>query len=525
MTNEDKQDVRKQTSDKGEAPNAEGLSHGTASKDAVPKDTVSKPKEQVEQTKDKAGQPMKETRPKYLRQPYPISAMQADLSKQQIKILVGMMQSIQDGVQEMFERQKRVEGQLLLFPDMEDDHVNIDFRFSDVVDRPDYYENVEKVAQKFVEMVFRYEDKEAGEVTLSHFVDEVTYPSKGSKRDKIRFSFTKKQAEKVFNFTMYSKYMLSVAFQADSKYTARLYMLISSARGYASAHQGVFHWYVSYQELRRMLGCDVKEGNQWVTRSRKLYKHFKADILRVAEKELKALADEGKCDCWFEFVELPEDWKGQPKTLDFVVHLSEMGLLEAQRTQEAHRWHAIRQRMQEEWSLSERECSGLLMPLPDRMADPLAERLEKLSEWMKEHAEEIMDRRKYALKSVGDIVQQLRDEEAAHAQRVREADLFGGEGWGGDGSADTEPQSAQKGTKKGAGGQEPMTPEGVVERWLKVLSLKDYQMYVRGLERSMRVEDAVVKVAVPHEEVRQKLEGWRPMLERACGMRLEVTVG
>jgi len=155
----------------------------------------------------------------------------------------------------------------------------------------------------------------------------------------------------------------------------------------------------------------------------------------------------------------------------------------------------------------------------------LAERLEKLSEWMKEHAEEIMDRRKYALKSVGDIVQQLRDEEAAHAQRVREADLFGGEGWGGDGSADTEPQSAQKGTKKGAGGQEPMTPEGVVERWLKVLSLKDYQMYVRGLERSMRVEDAVVKVAVPHEEVRQKLEGWRPMLERACGMRLEVTVG
>lgn len=497
---------------------------GTASIDAVPKEkggaTASREKVPLSGTqgpqggKASAGPQDKQSsqpRPKYLTQPYPITAMQADLSKQQIKILVGMMQSIQDGVQAMFERQKRVEGQLLLFPDMEDDHVNIDFRFSDVVDRPDYYENVEKVAQKFVEMVFRYEDKEAGEVTLSHFVDEVTYPSKGSKRDKIRFSFTKKQAEKVFNFTMYSKYMLSVAFQADSKYTARLYMLITSARGYASAHEGVFHWYVSYQELRRMLGCDVKEGNVWVTRSRKLYKHFKADILRVAEKELKALADEGKCDCWFEFVEMPEDWKGQPRTLDFVVHLSEMGLLEAQRTAEASRWHAIRQRLQEEWGLSDRECAGLLMPLPDRMADPLYERLETLSEWMKAHSAEILDRRKYALKSVGDIVQQLHDEEAAHAQIAREADLFGD-----DGGSETEGRSAAAGAV--------MTPDEVVGKWFKILSPKDYQMYVRGLERHMSVGDGVVRVVVPHEEVRLKLEGWRRLLERACGMRLDIVL-
>ena len=38
---------------------------------------------------------------RYIRQPYPISAIQADLSTQQIRILVGMMQSIQDGVQKI----------------------------------------------------------------------------------------------------------------------------------------------------------------------------------------------------------------------------------------------------------------------------------------------------------------------------------------------------------------------------------------------------------------------------------------
>lgn len=263
---------------------------------------------------------------RYVRQPYPISAMQADLSKQQIRILVGMMQSIQDGVQKMFERGVNENNQLLLFPDMQDDHVNIDFKFSDVTSRPDAYRDVAVIAKKFMYMVLSYEDKEQGEVTLKHFVDEVTYPKRGSKRDKIRFSFTKKQAEAVFNFTMYSRYMLSVAAEAESKHTARIYMLITSARGFDNG-SGIFHWYITYEELRRMLGCDEKvykddkdEKGHWVRKRQKLYKHFKADVLRVAENELKHLFDNGKCDCWFEFIELPDDFVGEPQRFDFVVH-------------------------------------------------------------------------------------------------------------------------------------------------------------------------------------------------------------
>ena len=263
---------------------------------------------------------------RYIRQPYPISAMQADLSKQQIRILVGMMQSIQDGVQKMFERGAGENGQLLLFPDMQDDHVNIDFKFSDVAVRPDAYRDVASIADKFMHMVFSYEDKELGEVTLKHFVDEVTYPKRGSKRDKIRFSFTKKQAEAVFNFTMYSRYMLSVAAEAESKHTARIYMLITSARGFDDG-SGIFHWYVSYEELRRMLGCDEKnEMGHWVRKRQKQYKHFKADVLRTAEREMKQLVDDGKCDCWFEFIELPDDFVGDPQRFDFVVHTVEPGI-------------------------------------------------------------------------------------------------------------------------------------------------------------------------------------------------------
>lgn len=262
----------------------------------------------------------------YIRQPYPISAMQANLSTQQIRILVGMMQSIQDGVRDMFEKnQRNVHGQLLLFPDMQDDHVSVEFRFSDVADRPDAYRDVEVIAKKFMHMVFSYEDKDAGEVTLQHFVDEVTYPKRGSKRDRIVFSFTKKQAQTVFNFTKYSRYMLSVAASAKSKHTARLYMLITSARGFERDGEGVFHWYIGYDELRRILGCDEKDASdRWYRKSQKQYKHFKADVLRTAQKELKDMADAGKSDCWFDFTELPEGFDGEPQRFDFLVHLSEV---------------------------------------------------------------------------------------------------------------------------------------------------------------------------------------------------------
>ena len=268
---------------------------------------------------------------RYVRQPYPISAMQADLSTQQIRILVGMMQSIQDGVQKMFEQGKRNNnGQLLLFPDMQDDHVNVEFKFSDVTERPDAYPDVQNIAEKFMHMVFSYEDKEAGEVTLKHFVDEVTYPKKGSKRDRIVFSFTRKQAQTVFNFTRYSRYMFSVASGAKSKHTARIYMLITSARGFERDGEGVFHWYVGYDELRRMLGCDEKdEHGQWHRKRLKPYKHFKAYVLRTAERELKALADDGKSDCWFDFIELPENFDGEPQRFDFVVHLCETKKIES----------------------------------------------------------------------------------------------------------------------------------------------------------------------------------------------------
>lgn len=259
----------------------------------------------------------------YIRQPYPITAFQADLSIRQIRILAAMMNKVQEKVHEMF-KHGPVGGQLTLFSDMQGDHVDIAFDFKEVADRPDVYPDVERVAKKFMKIIFSYEDKQRGEITLSHFVDEISFPSRTGKREQICFSFTKKQARTVFNFTMYSRYLLSVVMNAKSKHTARLYMLISSGRGFEKDEDGSYHWHVGYVEIRRILGCDVKDTKGlWYRKSQAQYKHFKSNILQVAQRELKTLADEGMSDCWFDFVEIPSPYDKEPKRLDFIVHMAD----------------------------------------------------------------------------------------------------------------------------------------------------------------------------------------------------------
>ena len=447
-------------------------------------------KEEIKKKVKKLTEENQEAMPvKYIKQPYPVSAMQADLSRQQIRILVGMMQSIQDGVQELFSRPKPEDGQLLLFPDLSDDHVNIDFKFSDVVDRPDSYKNVEKVAEKFMSLVFRYEDKEAGEVTLSHFVDRVTFPSKGSKRDRIRFSFTREQARQVFNFTMYSRYIQSVAFNAENKYTARLYMLITSARGFEKENAGIFNWYVGYNELRRMLGCDTKEGNTWRRSTQLLYKHFKSNILKTAEEELKALADAGKSDCWFEYVELPEERKGDPERFDFIVHLSEMGKLEDSRTKELKHRTDIEAFMQEEWGMTEREASRILSTVPNGHLSLFDTKMHELASDMQKKPQ-IKNKKNYAKKSLSEAIKDFKETSTNPTPRTDSLPITG----------------------EGRGEGLPLSSDFLRDRFRTLLGNANYIKYLSFPTDITVTPDAVV-ITAQYDEVIEQVEQWRTKME------------
>lgn len=440
---------------------------------------------------------------KYIKQPYPITAMQANLSMQQIKILVGMMQQIQDRIQD-FLSNKRQSGQLSLFEDVDSPYVHIVFKFSDVVERPDYYKDAEKVAEQFMDIVFRYEDKEMGEITLTHFVDKVTFPTKGSKRDSICFTFTKEQAVQVFNFTMFSKYLKSGVFNTKSKYAARLYMLFSTSRGYEK--DGLFHYYIKYKELRRIFGCDEKTPRgTWQQVSQKEYKLFKSNILKTAQKEMKEMSEAGKCDCWFEYKELPEDWKGEPESFDFIIHLNEIGRLEGGKSEAMKARKKVEELLKEKFSLTERECGKILDGLESKEElCRLEDRVAEIAEAIQKKGDAIKNVKLYAKKSLSEAVKDIVDARNVQVVEVKEATQE-------EHSADANPTecTAQETT---------MTVEQVRDVWHKVFGMKDYIMWLSSKEIS--VADGCVTVVSPHKDVTTKLEEWRNQLEESVRMKL-----
>lgn len=344
---------------------------------------------------------------KYIKQPYPITAMQANLSRQQIRILVGMMQQIQSRIQD-FLSNKKPSGQLSLFDDIDSNYVNIEFKLSDVCDRPDYYKDTEEVAKKFMDIVFRYENKEMGEVTLTHFVDSVTIPKKGKYREgRVCFTFTKEQAMQVFDLTMFSKYIKSSVFSAESKYTARLYMLFSTYRG--TEKDGVFHCYITYNELRRILGCDEKKGGKWHRENQKNYRDFKRNILKVAQEEMAAMSVEGKCDCQFEYKELPEGRRGEPESFDFIIRLNEIGRLESSKAEAKKAEMDLREVLKGELKLTDRECSRLLDGVELDDMPYLRERAMQIAEAIRKKGDAIKEAKAYAKKSMSEAIKDLAD--------------------------------------------------------------------------------------------------------------------
>lgn len=74
-------------------------------------------------------------------------------------------------------------------------------------------------------------------------------------------------------------------------------------------------------------------------------------------------------------------------------------------------------------------------------------------------------------------------------------------------------------------GNTSLTPTAILDRWFRVLSRKDYQMYINGLDRSMQITpDGHILITAPHIEVKQKLEEWRTILEQAAGLPLDIQI-
>jgi len=327
----------------------------------------------------------------YTRQPISLTFLKGDLSLSQVNALVEVVDSVQDKINAVLQKGKDAEGHysdLFSLQDTgPDGRVNIDIKLSALGVAPSHYGEVAEAVLKLQDIKFAREVKIDGKdywesVVLFPNISIPAYACKGydhldkdgklvsGKRYQgfIRFKFNLDDANALFSLNRYTQFLKTVTGRCRSQFTSRMYLYISSNKKFGK-------WNITYKELRRLFGAskfvkrngsvfadrdiqkkieegliDIEEedkGGAWVRVKYPGYGQFKQKILKVAETELKKMAEEGVVDCYFTYDEiLPKGVKrGTPEAFVFHIHTTSMNGQIAEEVEQIEKYSEILKRL------------------------------------------------------------------------------------------------------------------------------------------------------------------------------------
>lgn len=416
----------------------------------------------------------------WLKQPYNLTFLRGDLSMSQLNIMVELVSALQVKIEESLATGRT------LFTDEDYDpfkRVQVRVPLKDVASHASKYAEVAEMAHNLSKLQTEEETVKEGErrkkfTNVFHSVDvpfgEESDGRKGYRKGYIEFEIDRDMAESVFAMNRYNQYIKSIAKNRKSAFTSRIYMFITAFRKF-----GV--WKPTYEELHRLLGFTVYEGDKWVVKKYPQYRHFKRKVLNVAHDELKELADSGQVDCFFEFEEeYPEGGKKAdgPHKIIFTIHTTELGKdVEMQTTFNKKRIE-IEGMMRNDFDLKTSTIIGLLKLVDAENADYLLLKMEELKAYLKEHEKEVGDPRKYITKSIRNALMDL----VPVAQEVT-------------------PQS-----QPSAPSPQPSDLSTIKSSWLRIVGMKNYNMYLSDVKLSE--QDGKVIATVPHPSIKEWMENY-----------------
>lgn len=349
---------------------------------------------------------------KYVRQPWPMTTITRSLTLQETHIFAELMDIIGDRVTALFNNREEntVNGQLNLFKEedfTEDGVAYIDLPLRTLTNRADCYADIEAVAEKLKDSNIKWNETNEEEIlehNMNLFVDTITVRDKKTNRRTgvIRFVISKYQARYFFNFARYSRYIKAVVRNCKSVYTARLYMIITANRNFGK-------WSTSYSELRRILGCTIfdEETKEWKEYRYKDYKNFKFKTLKVAEQELKELAEKGEVDCYFDFEEDFGDQKmtlsNNPQKILFTIHKTAIAELE-NTSKDNVKYSDVNANLCSLFGFTSQEADKILSEVDEDKLDMLRRRATEISEIIEGQGNRIKNKKAYAIKSLKEAI-------------------------------------------------------------------------------------------------------------------------
>lgn len=203
----------------------------------------------------------------------------------QIRFFVSILKALQGAIKA--EMDGNDWQQLALFGEANKDMLRIGVQLSDIA-RADQYHDVIEAAKTFLNINVEVESALGkGRLKLTNLLTAVDFPIKVNGKSVVYIEMYKNVAQEIISIEKnlnggpikFTRYFFETAIAAKSKYTAKMYMLISSWK----AKGGFF---TTLSDLRATLGLGEEEYAN--------YNDFKRFVLKPIQKDL-----EKKSDCWF----------------------------------------------------------------------------------------------------------------------------------------------------------------------------------------------------------------------------------
>lgn len=184
---------------------------------------------------------------------------------------------------------------------------------------------------------------------------KVTIYKYDKKKPEITIAVPKAMAEQVFNLNGWIDHYLDyVVTNIDSGYTGRLYIYLSSKRKNSKTDVVFKENYDTFREIMGFIGTE-KDKYPY-------YSDFRKRVLESSHKELKAKANTGDCDLWFDYEPIYTLQGGRtPSALQFTVHISALGKDNAEAKELRHRRATIEEYLRTHLGLSPKYASALTM--------------------------------------------------------------------------------------------------------------------------------------------------------------------
>ena len=245
--------------------------------------------------------------PTWLKQPNVVTLMAGDFKTVQIRILIAVIEKLQNVIELSIQHLDKYGTsipceQLSLFQEYSD-RIRVDIAYRDLGVSPDQYKEVKSMVRKLISIPVEFDVKDpiTGEESwaITGLFTKANIPKTPYSRG-FSLEMDREVAKVFINVDRgFTRYIKEIALRAQSRYTIRMYMLISSWK-----EKGGFSIYVD--RFRKFLKLEDK------------YPEFKDLYRRVIRPVYDDLFEQA--DCWFEMAEVYRNsGDSQPYKLNFNV--------------------------------------------------------------------------------------------------------------------------------------------------------------------------------------------------------------